>query len=127
MTYAPELAEGIRRYGPGKFNLMVDSWLYNLAGDSSWLDEEFTPYEDQWYGLIVGSITEHSPAAPTENWFSLTVEEWRLLQDSAGYILSENSDGFVDVRYYETKEELALDWYNLLATYEDVDNEVYNR
>lgn len=100
---------GIRPYGPGKFDTILDSYIYDLSLDGS--DSE------------CGSVDEHGVCysllnGPSSSWFKdgdpfqeeLTEDERAFLDEQAGAILWENSDGFVSIDYYTDDAELAEAW-----------------
>lgn len=113
---------GIRPYGPGKFSTMLDAYVYDVSLDSG-TDEECgdSSWAGRWYGLMRGgrSIFKNGDPACEE----LTEEERNLLFDSAGVIVSESSDGFVDVDYYDTDTELDAAWAVCLSECEECEEE----
>ena len=101
------MTDEIRPYGPGKFDTMLDAYLYELAlngcdgecGDSS---------DGTWYGLfrgftVDGAFSDVSPGR-------LNSAELDILRSSVGCILSEDSQGFVSVEYFDTLDELDAKW-----------------
>ena len=107
------LAEmGIRSYGPGKFDTILDCHIYQASLDGC--DEETGSAVDMgvWYGLLRGRVKVSE---------KLTEEEAKLLNTSVGIILSENSDGFVTVEYYSDREELDAAWAECLAETEETE------
>lgn len=94
-------ADAIRPYGPGKFDSMMDSFVYGLSLDGC--DEETgSVEEDGWYGLLRG-WTIPSDA-------DLTKDERAVFASHVGAIICEDSQGFVTVDYYATPEELNEAW-----------------
>lgn len=102
-------ADGLRRYGPGKFDLWVDSYVYGLSLDGS-CDEEMGEADGPgWYGLIRG-VPLAEPIEPLDEAATLEPAEVEFLRNQAGVILSENSDGFVSVDYFERDSDLMAAW-----------------
>jgi hypothetical protein len=124
MTYvvSPELTEGIRPYGPGKFDSKLDEYVYQASLDGG-PDEELGSCQEIgiWYGLMKPGHTIFRDNDPLYE--ELTDTESSVLIDCAGVIISENSSGFVGVEYYETDEELQADWSDLLRCYEEDNSE----
>ncbi len=90
------------RYGPGKFEgtgnySNVAQYLYSLSLDSS-LDEDLGESESfGWYGKFAGKIKGRGPFYA---------------------IVSEDSQGFFDVTYYDTQDALDAAWKLLELEYE---------
>jgi hypothetical protein len=101
---APMSKNGIRPYGPGKFDTIIDSWLYysiclvDQCGDSAELGE--------WYGLANGPLLSDCRGA-------LTPQEAKFLDRCVGAIISETSDGFVWVQYFTNKRKLRREWQEI--------------
>lgn len=86
------------RYGPGKFEgcgnyAKVAEYLYESC-DEELGDVEFFG----WYGKFAGKIKGRGP------FFA---------------VVSEDSNGFVDVTYYDTEQELENEWCNLQDQWSD--------
>lgn len=97
----------IRPYGPGKFNTILDSYVYSMSLDGT--DEELGESDSfGWYGMLTGPITPRNAMMPKLNSAELT-----LLATCAGIILSENSQGFVTVEYYDDLETFNKEWTGL--------------
>lgn len=94
----------IRPYGPGKFDTIMDSIVYGASLDGGPDEECGSVQELGWYGLL------HTPILNDEERHKLTAEELRLIDASAGCILSEDSNGFVNVEYFDTKAALMSEW-----------------
>lgn len=102
--------EGWRSYGPGKFDSMVDSFLYSATLEG-WGDEETGDVEGPGaYTLIVGSILEAAEAGAKNENETLTEAERDELKDDRAVILREDSQGFVSVDYYESEADARHDW-----------------
>jgi len=98
----------IRPYGPGKFNTILDSYVYSVSLDGGCDDETGDSPEGYWYGLMRNGRTifrDHDPMLE-----SLNDDEQEKLTSCAGVIVSEDSNGFVTVAYYTTDEELDAAW-----------------
>lgn len=117
-----ETAEnGIRRYGPGKFNTILDSYVHQMLLDGC--DEEVGSVDEtgRWYGLMRGPF-EYSAM----DLITLNKQESSFLLDSTGVIVSEDSQGFVDVDYFDPTEDIESVWDDIVAAHEtegDSDNE----
>lgn len=96
----------IRPYGPGKFNTILDQYVYTVSLDGG-CDEEET-YGDSWYGIMRNGRTifrDHDPLLET-----LNAAEQEQLTSSTGVIIYQDSQGFVYVDYYASKEALESAW-----------------
>jgi hypothetical protein len=94
----------IRPYGPGKFNTILDSVVYEWSAE--WIDDEFGDCDQNgiWYGLM----TDISPASnDTEE---LNDDERAFLRGHVGAIISENDQGFVDIEYFTGVGSLQEAW-----------------
>jgi hypothetical protein len=101
----------IRPYGPGKFNTIVDSHVYDLSlngGDDECGDVQVGYHYSLLRGAfkLDGSFVDFVPAVLNE----LTADERELLSTTAGVIIAEDSQGFVDVTYYDTTADLDAAW-----------------
>src|SRR5262245_13454359 len=99
----------IRPYGPGKFDTVLDSYVYSVSLDGG-CDSECGSVDEtgRWCGLMRHGSTifrDHDPMLET-----LNSEEQEKLTGCAGVILSEDSQGFVSVDYFETQAELDAAW-----------------
>jgi hypothetical protein len=99
----------IRPYGPGKFNTILDAYVWSVSLDGGCDDETGDVTETGiWYGLMRHGRTifrDHDPRLE-----SLNEDEREKLTSSAGVIVSEDSNGFVAVAYYSTDKELDAAW-----------------
>ncbi len=103
------MANAIRPYGPGKFSTILDAYVYSVSLDGG-CDEELGDVSENgaWYGLMRHGRTifrDHDPMLE-----SLNETEQEQLTSSAGVIVTESSQGFVYVDYYDTDEDLNADW-----------------
>lgn len=107
----------IRPYGPGKFDTIVDQYVYQVSLDGGPDEEIGESCNGTWYGLMRHGHTifrDHDPLLET-----LTEAEAELIKSSAGVILCEDSQGFVTVEYFETTEKLDAAWAEVLAEFGD--------
>lgn len=103
------MTETIRPYGPGKFNTIVDSVVWELPceRDCGSLEEDGI-----WYGRIDGPLDLEAlqdGSLPT-----LNEAERAQIAGTAGIIVSENTQGCVDVEYYDSAEDLEDAWRRCL-------------
>ena len=105
----------IRPYGLGKFDTILDAYVYSVSLDGG-CDEELGECDSfGWYGLMRNGRTifrDHDPLLE-----SLNETEQNQLTESAGVILHEGSQGFVSVKYFDTKAELEAAWTELEKAY----------
>ncbi len=126
------MSRGIRGYGPGKYNTILDSYVHSMIGEGKG-------------GESCGDVTEVGFAADqielgdeealkeverlaAANNDTLTPEEKELVLESYGAIVVENEQGFVTVDYYddEKEEEMDEDWEEIeddASTEEDDESE----
>lgn len=104
----------IRGYGPGKFNTILDSLVFELEPDETVGNlDELGVY---WLNTFESSIDIQ--AALNEIWNSafrkgyteLTSEEVKRIKESRVIILKESDDGFVYVNYYKDKQKGMDRW-----------------
>ena len=114
------MSRGIRRYGPGKFNTIVDSVIYGMVNSGMGNESIGDVSEIGFYAesILLGpdavkdAEDEAKEFAPhTEG--ELTKEEKDLIRESYAAIMVENEQGFVSVDYYDTKKEYEDDWKQL--------------
>lgn len=114
----------IRRYGPGKFDTIVDSYVHGLTvggwGEGLGDVERFGYYHV--VNLGKKALAEIAQEAKSEG-EKLTLEEARLIRKSAGAILGEDNQGFVSVEYYATKKALGKAWAKVERQYEKFEEE----
>lgn len=114
---------GIRPYGPGKFDTILDAYVYSVSGDGG-PDEQAGDSSDgpAWYGLMRNGRTifrDHDPFLET-----LNADEQKQLTECAGVIICEASSGSVEVTYYATADQLQAAWDQIEAGYaDDVDDD----
>ena len=107
---------GFRPYGPGKFDTMLDAAVYDASLNG--LDEEMGEADGfGWYGLM------RAPLLDIREQDALTPEEEEFLVEQVGAIVSEDSQGFVTVTYYETTYDLDQAWAEVADAYEEWSND----
>jgi hypothetical protein len=104
---------------PGKFEggLMIDEVVYDLSMDGA--DDECGSVDEhgRWYGLVRAPISLSEDEAPDLTGF----ERDYLRSLGGGAILTENSQGFVNVEYYETTEAIEQAWQSCQNDFSDSD------
>ena len=111
---------GIRPYGPGKFDTILDSYVYGVTLNGG-TDAEFSSASGSWFGLLRHGRTifqDHDPFLET-----LNDEERDKLTSAAGVIVREDSDGFVGVSYYHNEPALDAAWQQLEDEYLEEEEE----
>jgi hypothetical protein len=107
---------GIRSYGPGKFNTMLDAYVYAVSLDGGCDAEEGDTNEyGRWYGLMRHGRTifrDHDPMLE-----SLNEAEQEQLTGCAGVIITEDAQGFVYVKYFDTNAQLNAEWREIEAEF----------
>jgi hypothetical protein len=95
---------------------VLDSYVYSVSLDGGCDEEEGSVSEcGEWYGIMrIGRtiFRGHDPLLGT-----LNTAEQEKLTSSAGVILREDSNGFVYVDYYATKEELETAWSDVVKDF----------
>lgn len=128
----PRGETGWRSYGPGKFNSIVDSYVYALSLEG-WGDEEVGDVQDFGNYVIIASDPKSSsvsspgflldrdavPRIAREEKDELTREEIRELEGVVGVIISENDQGLVSVDYFEFRNKLWKAWEEIKAEAEE--------
>lgn len=103
----------IRSYGPGKFDDIIDSYVYALSAEG-WDQDSVGDVTE--VGVYLGRLHLGDEAAKriveiaAEQKDEITSEELEFIRSSYGAIYSENDQGFVSVSYYDTKEDYDADW-----------------
>jgi hypothetical protein len=109
----------IRRYGPGKFNTVLESYLYGMEDESIGDAETFG-----YYALVrIGSDADAKAIirAAEEDGGALNEDEKELVRTSAGFITEENSQGFVSFEWYsaEDQEEMENSWLEIVDEWDE--------
>ncbi len=113
--------DGIRPCGPGKFNTVLDSYVYDVSLGGCCDDEISSEYDRTYHCLMRNGrsiFVDHDPMLE-----SLTAAEQEQLTSSAGVILTETGDGSVYVEYFDTMAELDAAWGTLQAENENIDDD----
>jgi hypothetical protein len=114
------MESGIRPYGAGKFNTILDSYVYEVSLQGGCDDDMGSVQEDGvWYGLMKNGHTifqDHDPGME-----KLNEDERKKLSECAGVIIREDSNGFVHVSYYETSADLDTAWRDVEAALAEAD------
>lgn len=104
-----ETETGIRPYGPGKFSAMLDAYVHFVSMDGT--DEETGDVDRGcWHGIMRQHGCDLQTNEAEAAYGPLTDEEKELLDSSVGVILTEDSQGFVDVEYFESVEDIEAAW-----------------
>ena len=110
------MSDEIRPYGTGKFDTMLDAYVYAVSLDGGTDAECGSVHETgHWYGLMRHGHTIFRDHDPFQE--PLNDAERDLLLSSAGCILSEDSQGFVSVEYFDTAAELDDAWAEIEAAH----------
>jgi hypothetical protein len=109
-----KMSRGIRRYGPGKFNTILDSVIYQMIGegmgDESCGDVSEVGFYAEKIGLGPDAVKEAERIIDENGDGPLTDEERKMIEESVGAIMAENDQGFVTVDYYDKEKEFDKDW-----------------
>lgn len=98
-----------RSYSPGKFDSIVDSYVYQISMDG--LGEEVGDVQDfGWYGRLDGPILNDVRKAALAAGDRLTSVETSELKPVVGAILHESDQGFVTVAYFNKRKQLMQAW-----------------
>jgi hypothetical protein len=96
---------GWRSYGPGKFESMVDSFLWG-EGEEDIGDVQGPGY----FILITGDLVKYAEDGAAEQGEELNEDERAELAESKGVIMSEDSQGLVGATYYDTEAQARKEW-----------------
>lgn len=111
------MPDTIRQYGPGKFDTILDSYVYAVSLEGGCDDEAGSMDETgRWYGLMRHGSTifrDHDPGLEP-----LNEAEREVLNRAAGVILTEDSNGFVGVEYFDNVLKLDAAWQTILEQME---------
>ena len=112
----------IRSYGPGKYDTVMDSYVYELTMDGA--DEELGSVDELNHFALVklgrDGLKDIARVAK-EQGGHLTLEEARRVRRSYGAIVETNDQGFVNIGYYSSKAKLDKEWKKIEKAYEEYD------
>jgi hypothetical protein len=118
----------LRKADLGKFEggLYIDQYAFDITLDG--VDDEIGDVSEQgiWYGKIYrGTETVYSliKKRMDDDEDKMTPEEEEYLADVIGIIVSEDDQGFVNVDYYESDEDLKKDWDKIVDDMSEDDEE----
>jgi hypothetical protein len=119
----------IRRYGPGKFNYIVDQHIYEM-GLNQGADEELSfEHAGWWFAFFTVDprTREWIRELALEAGDKLTEEENSMIDETVAIILFERSDGIVEVDWYDKKADADKAWRAIEKEYEEAhsDEEEY--
>lgn len=107
----------LTKTGPGKFAYLVDEIAYGITMNGS-DDECGNSSEGPYFSCIIrgavaiaGAFADIVPAM----YLRLSEEDKTFIRlHPAGFILTENSDGFTEVTWYSTEKERETSWSELV-------------
>jgi hypothetical protein len=108
----PDYGGGLRAYGHGKFNTLLDSYIYDCTNDGSWGEQAGDTETSGHYASVhlgpgaVRQIRAEAKGAGDK----LNAAEEHKIRSSHGAICYTNSQGFVDCSYYRTKKAFNQAW-----------------
>ena len=98
---------GWRSYGPGKFDSMVDSFLWDMSLEG-WVDEEAGDVQTTgYYALFVGDVLDMATTGASGQGEILTDVERDELRGTKAIILSEDDQG---VEYFDSAKAARKKW-----------------
>ena len=103
--------EGLRLYGPGKYQLTVDTVAEDLIG-SGMADDELGDVEGLFghNALLRADFAKHAELFMGADFLP---SELDFLRAQTGAIVNTDSQGFVTVAWYENAADLVADWEQL--------------
>ena len=118
----------LRKADLGKFEggLYIDQYAFDITLDG--VDDEIGDISEDgiWYGKIYrGTDTIYSliKKRMDDDEDKMTPDEEEYLADVVGIIVSEDDQGFVNVDYYESDEDLKKDWDKIVDDMSEDDEE----
>jgi len=122
------MPKGIRPYGPGKFNTLLDSYASTVTLDGG-ADEEAHTEGSGYYGFVRldhsfrGAVRD----AAEENNDDLTPAELTMLDTAVAIIFHERTDGIVESDWFDNMDDADEQWAaieeEVNAEYEDSEEE----
>ena len=107
-----EKGKSAKKTAAGKFNSLVDAYVYDLSLNGG-PDEEVGDAESTgWYGLMKGDLIGDTTG---EAYSQLPKEDEDFLSSQAGAIICVDSNGFVYVDYFTDETELMTKWSEIEA------------
>jgi hypothetical protein len=101
----------LTKYGPGKFNLLVDAIAHAYTMMGAHDDETGDVETSGWFGSIRGPI---DPEGMEQASRLSTADREFLAMNVGGAIVSEDSQGFVSVDFFRTEAELDEEWERIV-------------
>lgn len=118
----------VRPYGPGKFDTMLDAAVYELSLDGG-ADEEVGSSSEApglWAGLMRnGEIMAQRLEIEKDIDSTRAERDYLAKEGKAGVIMTENTQGFVSIEYYNNRKQLEKDWDELVEEL-SIDDEEFN-
>lgn len=117
--------EGIRPYGPGKFDSIIDQYAYELTLDGGADREESYPDGGGWFGFLEldDGAADRIEEIAAEAGDALTADEEALLDASVAVILSERSDGGVEAEWFDDRDEAEEAWAEIEAEFAETEGD----
>lgn len=106
----------LRSYGPGQFDLHLDQFVYEITLHGM-CDECGSVDTIGWHAVVYAPFNFGDYGIEND----LNAEELAFLASHTGCIIRQDSNGFVDIDYYESSEELESDWQAI----EDYESEFF--
>lgn len=100
-------------YGPGKFRCLVDvvAWSYTLEGAHD--DETGEADSVGWFGVIFGAVDPEG-FEPGDGRTLSEFDRKFLANAKGGAIVSEDSDGFVSVDFFDSDADIRKEWERIV-------------
>jgi len=116
---------GIRSYGPGKFDHIIDGYAYAVTNDGGANEDASYPDGGGWYGLLLldGNTRDAIRKVAEQAEDELTEEEEELIDGTEAVILCERSDGIVEVDWYDDRKDALEEWKAIAAEVEGTEAE----
>lgn len=116
---------GIRRYGPGKFYTILDSFAYAVTLEGADEEASYGDGGEGWFGLLwLDDDTRKAISEDADNANeTLTGEEEQFLDDNVAVIFFERSDGIVEADWFDKKADAEKAWAEILVDTEDEEDE----
>lgn len=117
----------IRSYGPGKFDTILDSYVYAVSLDGG-ADEEMGDVGGfGWYGMMgndEGVLASAVIAEAKRAGEPLNKDETSfILSAKGGVIMTEDNQGFVGVAYFTSEKARRKRWKEIEEEYAEFEEE----